>query len=99
MLQNIGKEDVIEDMAIRKGKRLDIGPAKNVIVSASFFRSVRMAFDSADRVSLFLQDLSQITVSTTAIGHAERIPLLLDVYQHPVVATVLVIVEGVAAIP
>src|SRR5260370_17017985 len=97
MLQNIGKEDVIEDMAIRKGKRLDIGAVKNVIVSASFFRSFRMAFDSGDRVSLFFQHLPQIAVSTTHIQNPERIPLLFDFFQYPVVATVLEILKDVAA--
>ena len=98
MLQNIGKEDVIEDMAIRKREGFDIGPVKNVIVSASFFRSFRMTFDSGDRVSLFLQDLSQIAVRTTDIENAERIPLPFDFFQDPVVATVLEILKDVAAL-
>src|SRR5579864_9437286 len=98
MLQDVREEDVIEDPAIREGKGFDIGAMKDVVVSAGLFCTRRIALDSRDDVALLLQDLPQIAISTADVENAERFFFLVKLSQNPVVAAVLEILKGVAAL-
>ena len=98
MFQNICEQDVVELPAVRKAEGFDIVHVKKVVIGAGLFCCGSVALDSSDVMTSFAQDFSEVARSTADVENADRLSLLLKLFQNPVMATVLKSFKRVATL-